>query len=58
MKNKSVLNGNDWFEPLEYAPDNKIVEVLEADESDINLKEFGYDSDRFNTESFSIWADL
>jgi len=58
MKNKSVLNDSDWFEPLEYAPDNKIVEVLEAEVSDINLREFGYDADRFNTESFSIWADL
>lgn len=53
----STLKNMDWFEELEYAPEDKIVEVLEED-SEENLEVFGYDSDRFDSDSFSIWADL
>ena len=48
------------FEPLDYAPDNVIVEVLEEDEDVIDKPYFGvdYDSDRFSSDTFSVWADL
>lgn len=54
---KSVLKDMDWFEEIEYAPENTIVEVLDEDTEE-NLEVFGYDSDRFDSDSFSIWADL
>ena len=52
----------DWYEDLDTYIDNRIVEVLEVDE-DIDedtgtLKYLGVNSDTFDTESFSVWADL
>jgi len=56
----SIKLSDDWFEPLEYAPENVICEVLEEDEDVIDKPYFGidYDSDRFSEDSFSIWADI
>lgn len=48
----------DWFEEIEYAPENTIVEVLDEDDSGYDLREVGYNSDITDIESFSIWADL
>lgn len=47
------------FEPLDYAPDNVIVEVLEEDEDNGNdIRTYrNFDID-FDESSFSIWADL
>lgn len=53
----SILKDMDWFEEIEYAPENTIVEVLDEDTEE-NLEVFGYDSDTFDSDSFSIWADL
>lgn len=61
MENKmSRFNNDDWFEPLEYAPENVICEVLEEDDDTIDKPYFGvnYDSDRFDSDTFSVWADL
>jgi hypothetical protein len=54
----SLLKDMDWFEEIEYAPENTIVEVLEEDDSGYDLREVGYNSDITDIESFSIWADL
>ena len=52
----------DWYEDLDTYIENRIVEVLEVDEDtdpDISdLKYLGVYSDTFDTESFSVWADL
>ena len=47
------------FEPLDYAPDNVIVEVLEEDEDNVNdIRTYrNFDID-FDESGFSIWADL
>jgi len=57
MSSKSF--SDDWFEPLDYAPDNVIVEVLEEDEDNGNdIRTYrNFDID-FDESSFSIWADL
>ena len=57
---KSALDNMDWFEPIEYAPDNKIVEVLEetTEDTDMFLKHIGYNSDTTDMENFSIWCDI
>ena len=53
---------DDWYEDLDTYIENRIVEVLEVDEDndpDISdLKYLGVYSDTFDTESFSVWADL
>lgn len=55
----SVLNKVYVFEPIEEkTPDNVIVEVLEEDDDSIEFGSFGYDSDRFDSDTFSVWADL
>jgi len=55
----SVLKSNDWFEPIEeVVNDNVIVEVLEEDDDSIEFGSFGYDVDRFDSDTFSVWADL
>ena len=50
------------YEDLDTYIENRIVEVLEVDEDtdpDISdLKYLGVYSDTFDTESFSVWADL
>ena len=57
-KKVSVLDSNDWFEPIDYAPENKIVEVLEEDENNDDIRAYrNFDID-FDESSFSIWADL
>jgi hypothetical protein len=50
---------DDWFEPLEYAPENVICEVLEEDEDNGNdIRAYrNFDID-FDESGFSIWADL
>jgi len=55
----SIKLSNDWFEPLEYAPENVICEVLEEDEDNGNdIRTYrNFDID-FDESSFSIWADL
>jgi hypothetical protein len=55
----SVLNQMDWFEELEYAPENTIVEVLEEDEDNGNdIRTYrNFDID-FDESQFSVWADL
>ena len=56
---KSVLTNTDWFEEIDYAPENVICEVLEENEyndSDISAYR-NFDID-FDESSFSIWADL
>ena len=55
---KSVLNQMDWYQPVEYAPDNQIVETLETIEDTSISEVFGYDADRFDVDSFAIWCDL
>lgn len=51
-------NKDDWFVPLEYAPDNKIVDVLEEDEDNDDISTYrNFDID-FDESGFSIWADL
>lgn len=59
MEKKMSSLKNDWFEPIDYAPENVIVEVLE-EEDVIDKPYFGidYDSDRFDPDVFSIYADL
>lgn len=57
----SSLKNMDWYVDIEdYAPDNRIVEVLEEDDNVIDKPYFGvdYDSDRFDSDLFSIYADL
>ena len=56
----SIKLSDDWFEPLEYAPENVIVEVLEEDDDVIDKPYFGidYDSDRFDSDTFAIWCDI
>jgi hypothetical protein len=56
----SIKLKEDWFEPLEYAPENVIVEVLEedTDNTEVFMRDIGYSSDTTDIESFSIWADL
>lgn len=54
----SIIKNMDWFEELEYAPENTIVEVLEEDDSEYDLREVGYNSDTTDIDSFAIWADL
>ena len=55
----SIKLNDDWFEPLEYAPENVIVEVLEEDEDNGNdIRAYrNFDID-FDESGFSIWADL
>lgn len=55
----SLLKNTDWFEELDYAPENTIVEVLEEDEDNGNdIRTYrNFDID-FDESSFSIWADL
>ena len=54
-----VLKNTDWFEPIEeVVNDNVIVEVLEEDDDSIEFGSFGYDVDRFDSGTFSVWADL
>lgn len=56
----SLLKNTDWFEELDYAPDNKIVEVLEetTEDTEVFLRDIGYNSDTTDIDSFAIWADL
>lgn len=57
----SLLKNTDWFEELDYAPDNKIVEVLDEDsdtDTEVFLRDIGYNSDTTDIDSFAIWADL
>ena len=55
---KSVLTNTDWFEEIDYAPENKIVEVLEEDDYNDDIRTYrNFDTD-FDESSFSIWADL
>ena len=54
----SIKLNDDWFEPLEYAPENVIVEVLEEEDNDSDISTYrNFDID-FDESSFSIWADL
>lgn len=55
----SSLKGNDWYEPIEeYVPDNRIVEVLEEDEDNDDIRAYrNFDID-FDESGFSIWADI
>lgn len=54
----SVLKNTDWYQELEeYTPDNRIVELLEEDTEE-NLEVFGYNSDTFDGDTFSIWCDI
>ena len=54
----SIKLSNDWFEPLEYAPENVICEVLEEEDNDSDISAYrNFDID-FDESSFSIWADL
>lgn len=54
----SLLKNTDWFEELDYAPENVIVEVLEEDEDNDDIRTYrNFDID-FDESSFSIWADL
>ena len=50
------------YEDLDTYIENRIVEVLEEDEDtnpdENTLKYLGVNSDTFDTESFSVWADL
>lgn len=51
----SRFNNDDWFEPIEEkTPDNVIVEVLEEDDDFDAYNGIGFDSDRFDSEFFSI----
>ena len=55
----SSLKNTDWFEEIDYTPENVICEVLEENEyndSDISAYR-NFDID-FDESSFSIWADL
>ena len=55
----SKFANNDWFEPIEeVVKDNVIVEVLEEDDDFDAFNGIGYDSDRFDSDTFSVWADL
>jgi hypothetical protein len=59
----SIKLKEDWFEPLDYAPENVICEVLEEDTdgetyTEVFMRDIGYNPDRFDSESFSVWADL
>ena len=54
----SIKLNDDWFEPLEYAPENVICEVLEEEDNDSDIIAYrNFDID-FDESSFSIWADL
>ena len=54
----SALKNTDWFEELDYAPENVIVEVLEEEDNDGDISTYrNFDID-FDESSFSIWADL
>ena len=54
----SIKLNDDWFEPLEYAPENVICEVLEEEDNDSDISAYrNFDID-FDESSFSIWADL
>ena len=56
----SILKTTDWYQDLdEYIEENRIVEVLEEDDDIIDKPYFGvdYDSDRFDSDTFSIWCD-
>ena len=56
----SILKTTDWYQDLdEYIEENRIVEVLEEDDDIIDKPYFGvdYDSDRFDSDTFSIWSD-
>ena len=59
MSRVNTSFNDDWFEPLEYAPDNVIVEVLEEDEDNVNdIRTYrNFDID-FDESGFSIWADI
>ena len=55
---KSVLTNTDWFEEIDYAPENVICEVLEEEDNDGDISTYrNFDID-FDESSFSIWADL
>ena len=57
----SIINSKtDWYEDLDTYTENRIVEVLETEDytDDITLRDIGYNTDTFDSESFSVWADL